>query len=343
MKTVTFKPKQVSKNLLVVLPGRSRDVVASRFGLGREPQKRTLESIGKQYGITRERVRQIENFALGTIKKSDAYEEEKAAFDEMRNFLASWGGILAEKDLLGTLAKDESAQNHLYFLLVLGDDFERRKEDEHFRHRWSIEKEVSEKVHQALHNLHQSLSKDDLTSEAEILSSFSKQLSDVPDEYKRDEVLRKWLNLSKVIGKNQLEEWGLASSPNIRARGIRDYAYLVIRDHGSPLHFTEVAKAITKTFECPAHVATCHNELIKDKERFVLVGRGLYALTSWGYSNGVVREVIMNILKEHGSLSKDDLVQRVLKDRYVKENTIIVNLQNKKYFARDKNGNYALA
>jgi len=219
----------------------------------------------------------------------------------------------------------------------------REKEDQHFRHRWSVDKEIREKIHEALHNLHQSFSENDLVSEADILNLLSKELVGVPEEYKREEVLRKWLNVSKVIGKNQLEEWGLASSPNIRARGIRDYAYLVLRNHGSPLHFTEVAKAITETFGRPAHMATCHNELIKDKERFVLVGRGLYALTSWGYSNGVVKDVIIAILKEGGPLSKDELIERVLKDRYVKENTIIVNLQNKKYFTRDKRGNYTLA
>ncbi|MBI1999144.1 MAG: hypothetical protein HYS74_00620 [Parcubacteria group bacterium] len=343
MKAVlTFKPKQVNKNLLAVLPDRARDVLTSRFGLGVDAKRRTLESIGEQYGITRERVRQIENFALNAIKKSDAYEAESAAREELRDFVHALGALVAEEDVLLHVAKDRSAQNHAHFLLVLSDGFERKREDQHFKHRWSVDERVSSIVHQALHSLYQSLSTDDLVAEDDILNSFGERLAGAPDNFRNQETMRRWLNISKMVGVNSLGEWGLAASPNIRARGVRDYAYLVIRRHGSPLHFSEVAQEIHALFNRPAHVATCHNELIKDKERFVLVGRGLYGLAEWGYSNGVVREIIMRILKEQGKLSREDLVERVLKERYVKENTVVVNLQNKRYFKRDADGRYTL-
>jgi len=105
------------------------------------------------------------------------------------------------------------------------------------------------------------------------------------------------------------------------------------------MHFTEVAKAIAKYFDKRAHTATTHNELIKDK-RFVLVGRGLYALTEWGYSAGIVREVITEILKKHGPLTKEEIIERVLRERYVKPNTIVVNLQNPAYFKRTPEGKF---
>src|SRR5690606_1659451 len=111
--------------------------------------------------------------------------------------------------------------------------------------------------------------------------------------------------------------------------------------HGSPVHFKEVAYLITKLFNREAHVATCHNELIKDP-RFVLVGRGLYALTEWGYSSGVVRDVISEILKREGPLTKEEIIEKVLKERYVKENTILVNLQNSKNFKKDSENKYSL-
>ncbi|MBI4118573.1 MAG: hypothetical protein HY455_03505 [Parcubacteria group bacterium] len=343
MEISSFKPKQLNKNLLSVLPDRARDVVVSRFGLGTSPERRTLESIGQQYGITRERVRQIENFALQTIKKSEAYKTEEEMLEGLRSHIYSHGAVLPEEHLLELLAKDQSTQNHFHFILVLGETFERRKEDQHFTHRWSVDEGVSKIVHQALHGLFQTLGEDDLIPEEELLNSFQRRLAGVPAEFKDNpEVAKRWLALSKVIGSNPLGEWGLASSPNIRARGIRDYAYLVIRRHGSPLHFTEVAKAIEKLFGRSAHVATCHNELIKDKKRFVLVGRGLYGLSEWGYSNGIVRDIICRILGEEECLSREELVERVLKERYVKENTVVVNLQNKKYFKKDGDGKYRL-
>lgn len=345
MQTLTFKPKQVTKNLLLVLPSRAQDVLESRFGLGKEPKKKTLEAIGESYDITRERVRQIENFALNNIKKSDAYKREQDAFQELHNLFDGLGGVVAEEDLLEYVAPDNrSLQNHIHLLLVLGDPFEKKREDAHFKHRWVQNEEISQHVHRALLDLYKNLKLEDLIVEEEMLDMFVSRLKEVEERHRKNkETLRRWLNISKVIERNPLGEWGLAASPNIRARGARDYAYLVIRRHGSALHFTEVAKAITDLFGKPAHVATCHNELIKDKERFVLVGRGIYGLSEWGYANGIVRDVIRSILEKHGPLHRDDLIEKVLKERYVKENTVLVNLQNKKYFKKDENDIYTTA
>ncbi len=343
--TLTFKPKQVTKNLLTGLPSRAQDVVVSRFGLGKDPKKKTLESIGGEYDITRERVRQIENFALQNIRKSDAYKREEATFHELHNLLETLGGIVAEEDLLEHVAPEsKELQNHVHLLLVLGEPFEKRREDAHFKHRWIVHQGRSQHVHRALHDLYKNLDEDDLIAEREILKMFADRLNEVEETHrKNEETLRRWLNISKMVRSNPLGEWGLSSSPNIRARGARDYAYLVIRRHGSPLHFSEVAREITRLFGKSAHTATCHNELIKDKDRFVLVGRGIYGLAEWGYSNGIVREVIAEILKQNGSLHRDDLVKKVLKERYVKENTVLVNLQNKKYFKRNPEDYYSLA
>jgi DNA-directed RNA polymerase delta subunit len=145
-----------------------------------------------------------------------------------------------------------------------------------------------------------------------------------------------------VVGKNPLNDWGLSESPNVSVRGIRDYAYLVLRKAGKPMHFTEVAKRITNDFGKKAHTATCHNELIKDS-RLVLVGRGLYGLSEWGYQNGVVRKVIKDLLREKGPLDKDSIIEEVLKERFVKENTVLVNLQNDEFFSRTPDGKFALA
>ncbi len=122
---------------------------------------------------------------------------------------------------------------------------------------------------------------------------------------------------------------------------MKDYAFLVMRRHGSPMHFKEVADSISKTFNKKTFYATCHNELIKDP-RFVLVGRGMYALAEWGYKKGIAREVIADILKLEGPLSKEDVVQKVNKERYFKKNTILVNLANTKYFRKNKSGLYTL-
>jgi DNA-directed RNA polymerase delta subunit len=339
MANIQFKPKQTTKKLLSVLPDRAREVLIKRYGLGKSTEKMTLDAIGKLYGITRERVRQIENYALANIRKSESYKTEKAAFAELETLIHSLGGIVVEEDFLGHASKDKELQNHIHFILVIGDIFKKRREDDEFKHRWHVNEELAKQVEDSLKKLYGGLSDDDLLPESEIVGKFLGHLENVSEKYKNQEIIKRWLGLSKSLGKNAMGEWGASSSSNIKTKGMRDYAFLVIRKHGSPIHFKEVAKQITQVFNKKAHIATTHNELIKDK-RFVLVGRGLYALKEWGYMSGVVKDVIRNILEKNGPLTKEEIVDKVMKERYVKENTIMVNLQNQKHFKKTKEGKY---
>ena len=263
-------------------------------------------------------------------------------FTALEKAIHELGAILSEKDLLKELGEKPDLENHLNLFLVLGNAFKHAKEDEHFKDRWHVNGELSEQVHCALHNLYKSLGDDDLIPESEMIAMFLEQLKDVSEKYKHEEILRRWLSLSKKLDHNPLGEWGIASSNSVKAKGIRDLAYLAIRRHGSPMHFTEVARVIGETFGKKAHIATCHNELIKDN-RFVLVGRGLYALKEWGYVSGIVRDVFDEFIKKNGPLTKDEIIEKVLKERYVKPNTILVNIQNPKYFKKDKEGRYYMA
>jgi hypothetical protein len=340
--TVTFKPKQVTKRILSDLPPRAYEVVTNRFGLIDDGERKTLEAIGQKYGITRERVRQIENSALALIRKSESFKNEKAVFEELKKLIHTLGGIIAEQDLLANLSKDKLTQNHIHLYLTLGDAFTKHKEDDEFKTRWSVDDTVSSEVHKSLKNLYSHLSDDELVPESELVARFLDEVKELSEEYKNEEIAKRWLAMSKKINKNPLGEWGKSTSSSIKTRGIKDYAFLMMRKHGSPMHFREVAKAVANTFDKKCHTATCHNELIKDP-RFVLVGRGIYALSEWGYKSGVVREVIKELLKKNGPMSKEDIVEQVMKERYLKKNTILVNLQNSKYFKKNKAGLYTEA
>lgn len=338
---LSFNPKQAVKTLLAALNNRSKDVIVGRYGLGIETKKLTLEAIGKKYGITRERVRQIENYSIQNIRKSKEYDKAKKYFDELKAFMKGAGGIVAEHDFLNHISADKSIQNNIHFLLVIGEEFIKHKEDEEFKHRWQIDGKLADQIHDSLRKIYAGLGDNDIVPESEIIASFLEYVKDVSEEYKNEEVIRRWLSLSKNLSKNPLGEWGKSKSPNISAKGMRDYAFLVIRKHGSPIHFREVAKLITEIFNKKAHVATTHNELIKDP-RFVLVGRGLYALAEWGYMSGVVKDVIRKIIEKEGPLTREKIIEKVLKERYVKPNTILVNLQNPKYFKKDKQSRYSI-
>jgi hypothetical protein len=338
MSILSFKPNIVTGNLISGLKDRTKDIIGQRFGFI-SSERKTLEAIGQKYNITRERVRQVINFALNFIKQSSAIESAQPAFSELKDVIDKKGWILSERELLSHLADEPAFKNHIFFLLVLGDDFIRLKEDDEFHHRWTIDEKGADGVHQALKQLHQEIEEERVISEKEIISLLREKVEDIIKKEITDEILRSWLNISKIIASNPLGEWGSVFSSLISPRGMRDLAFLILKKHGSPMHFSEVAQKISQCFSRPAYIATVHNELIKD-DRFVLVGRGIYALAEWGYKPGTVREVIKDIIKTNGPLTQEEIIKIVLRERYIKENTILISIQNRQYFRRNKDGKY---
>jgi hypothetical protein len=160
-----------------------------------------------------------------------------------------------------------------------------------------------------------------------------------------DRVLKSYLNIAKFIQVNPFNEIGLKDWSEVKPRDVGDKAYLVLKHHAKPEHYSAITKMINdhKFDERTAYQETVHNELIKD-ERFVLIGRGIYALTEWGYKKGVVADVIKEVLASSGKpLGRDEIISEVMKRRQVKRNTILVGLSNKKYFQKVGKDKYALA
>ncbi|MBU1083234.1 winged helix-turn-helix domain-containing protein, partial [Patescibacteria group bacterium] len=139
--------------------------------------------------------------------------------------------------------------------------------------------------------------------------------------------------------------WGLSAWSTIVPKRIRDKVLIVLEEENKPLHFNDITKLVSERFKNDKKVLsrTVHNELIGDK-RFVLVGRGIYALKSWGYSTGVVSDVIKKVLADaNGPLHISEIIKLVLKSRQVKRNTIVANLQNKSLFKKVAKATYGLA
>lgn len=337
----SFDSIALVRRLLAAAPPRSREVLIRRFGLGANASRETLEAIGSHSHITRERVRQIEAAGLEAIRTSKVFKDSGAAFEEIAQYVHSLGAIVPEETLLCALGKEEKSRNRFRFFLMVNAAFFRERETNDFLARWHVDAATAKHIHAALARLYASLSDEEVVSEGELLDRFLDELKEVNDAYKKEEVLKRWLSLSKRISRNPLAEWGRVSAPAIRIKGIRDYAYLAVKRHGAPMHFSEVAAAISSLFSKKAHIATTHNELIKDS-RFVLVGRGLYALTEWGYRPGVVRDVIREVLEKEGPMKKDEIISRVRRARFVKDNTILVNLNDARHFKRLRDGRYAV-
>jgi len=302
-------------NLLKEVPGRTGDVLSRRFGL--KGERETLESIGERYGITRERVRQIEDDGLQRITKRTESPDCQRVFDSFVRELKSSGSLRKEDVLLADLG-GERFKNYIFFLLTLGKPFQRYGETADLYTFWTIDENAVVSAKKSINAFISELKK-------------KKQTLALPKN-----ILASYIEISKKILKGSQGLYGLRDWPEINPRGIKDKAFIVLKKEQKPLHFTEVARLIGQGTLCQ----TVHNELIKDL-RFVLVGRGLYALKEWGYAPGIVREVIADVLKNSKkAMAKEQVLEKVLQQRYVQPNTILLNLQNKKYFLRTTEGKY---
>lgn len=339
----SYPYQKIAVTLVADLPDRTRDIVSRRFGLEKSSPE-TLEAIGQAHGVTRERVRQIVEDGLLQIRHRVEEGKEqarlRAIFDMLEETLKASGHV-SRQDLLVEAVQPKNDQNHVVFLLHLHEGLYRHKETEHTHPFWVGKKEISEAAHGILQDL---------------LSHFEKRkapatIDELLGEYQKlhPKTFASLLHVSKHIQQGYNGKWGLRKWPEVYPKGMRDKAYVVLRDTQKPLHFVEVAKRIESVQEALPEQRkrqilpqTVHNELIKDP-RFVLVGRGTYGLSEWGLKPGTVKEVLMQILKEAGkSLEKDELVQRTLAQRQVKESTILLNLQDRTCFMRDDNGFYCL-
>lgn len=318
---------------------REREIVARRFGLF--DRRETLEQIGELLGITRERVRQLEKSVVTRLKA--AAERDLPHIKEVESALTShlkeMGNVARISDISARLSKNNSRtdQARVAFLANLSPHIAVIDDNDHFFHAIGLasehtEKAIRDRVNKIIEAITSIGEPTDIKAVAQKAGN-----SDV----KHTEALA---SISKNIATLN-GRWGLVKWPMVNPKNIRDKIYVILHDNSKPMHFNEIADAIKSSNLKRKDVTTqaIHNELIKDP-RFVLIGRGIYALKEWGYKKGTVADVIAEVLrKEGGPLHRDEIVRRVLKSRHVKETTILLNLQGKPQFKRVAKATYALA
>ncbi len=323
---VRFSFSQSLRDFLEVLSPRTKEIVSSRFGLSGGKAK-TLEEIGREYGVTRERVRQILASAFSTVKQRRDNPSYIEAASRIENVLKEHSGILSSDDLFAFLSGDDRKEHGAlrFFLECLKSVKEERETENRVLSfavagfpfsEWDTVISIAETV---LRDAGTALEADELHKGA------MKQGLQVDRKIFFD-----YLAASSAIQKNAFGRYGFSDSSEVRPRGTREKAYLVLKMNGSPLHFKDIASRIDEIGlqkkGRKTHPQTVHNELIKDK-KFVLVGRGLYALSEWGYSRGTVREVLEQILgKSRSPMKRDRILDEVLRVRQVKRSTIVINL-----------------
>lgn len=334
IKTNLALTQAVDELLSLLKKDRERDILIRRHGIKNKPAQ-TLEQIGGELGITRERVRQIEKSALTRIKEQSNLKNNMNRM--LVDIIKQTGGVVQMGQLIEALSLDPAQVAELYFLVRLAPNISLVEKTGLYDNIVLLDKLVKPAK---LHSTHQT-AVDTIKANKKPLK-LDKLVALITPSLD-DSSLYQLLEAShKIVRLNN--HYGLSTWPQVNPKSIRDKIYFVLHRASRPMHFSDIASQIQNLKTNPKKVTTqaVHNELIKDK-RFVLIGRGIYALDEWGYQAGTVADIIEGILKEESPLSKDEIVRRVLARRQVKATTIALNLQEKPQFERVGKGTYRLA
>jgi len=318
---------------------REREIIARRFGLF--DRKETLEQIGELLGITRERVRQLEKSVMARLK-AQAEQGDLAHVKEVEALLLEQLQQTGQAARISNLSKLVTAENsrtdqsRVAFLAELSPSLAVIEDNDRYYHAVSIRAARDEKaVKGAIAKVVDAIKKaGEPTAIADVAKAAGIEKADHAEAL---------ASISKDLATLN-GSWGLIKWPMVNPKNIRDKIYVILKEHGKHMHFNDIAEAIKDSEFKRKDVTTqaIHNELIKDK-RFVLIGRGIYALKEWGYVKGTVADIISEVLREAGEpLHRDEIVKRVLKSRFVKETTILLNLQGKTQFKRVAKATYTL-
>lgn len=317
---------------------REQEIINRRFGLN--DRRETLEQIGELLGITRERVRQLEKAILGRLKSAsnDSKIKSLSAYEKVIiRTLSEMGRVARVTDLADLLfgkKTNTKEQSQIAFIATLSPSLTVVDENDDYFHSVGIlEYGDSKKI------------KNDINSIVSIIKKHGEPLTieQLHNEmsFEHPSHVEALASISKSLA--QLKgNWGLQKWPTVNPRNIRDKIFVVLAEQKKPMHFSEISKSIKNSSFKRKDVTTqaIHNELIKDP-RFVLIGRGIYALNSWGFTRGTVSDIIGKVLKDSPiPLHRDEIVRRVLKSRHVKTTTVLLNLQSKPQFKRVAKATY---
>lgn len=337
---------EILEDMFLVLSDKEKDVIVKRFSLNNKP-KMTLEKIGQQFSVTRERIRQIEKIALGKLRRTVKSTKLNDISTLAKELIQNKGGVSTEtqliSEILNVIGSTEKVDAHIIRLsLNITPDLEKTEKSNLFYPFWRInsvpESRVSTVIDAGISIMNK---KGDVLDNETIANQVQKALAQKSLEVEKPTILSS-LEVDRRV-KKLPNGYGLMSWRHINPRSIRDKAYIVLRDSENPLHFIEIANRIAEAGFDNKVVTTqaVHNELIR-YDQFVLVGRGLYALKEWGYKKGTVADVIEELLAKKSPLSKQEIIQGVLKQRQVKKGTISLNLQKNPHFVRVGRAMYSL-
>lgn len=336
--------KTLIEDLFLVLTPKEKEVIMKRFSI-ENGSRYTLEQIGKKFGVTRERVRQIEKIALNKLKRTAVNTSLKPIANLALELLNKNGGVVIEEKLVNEILKVMGLQGEhdgaiVKLTIAITPSILHAARSETHQSYYHLKNIATNDVENMAKKAIQTLEKKtDVVEEGKLLTEMALAFTDVNHT---PEFILSAVSTDvriKKIGNG----YGLMTWRHVNPKSIRDKAFIILKKVNKPMHFGEIADAIkAEGFDKKSvTIQAVHNELIR-YENFVLVGRGLYGLKEWGYQEGTVSDIIESLLVKKSPMTKQEITNGVLKQRIVKKGTISLNLQKNSQFVRVDRALYTL-
>ena len=334
--------KEITSSLNSVLQSvsdKEKVVICSRIWLNWE--KKTLQEIGNNFkpNITRERVRQIEASGIEKIGRVIKSSNLWVFQDKAVEILKTHWGVLTKDNLINAIIKENNIDSRLNpsileIIVQAEKTINKSKPKLGYRTYFYLE-DINTKFITEIHkeSVKALKKKKDVIEDRLLFSIVYRNLQQTHANLDFILVNSVWDIFEDVVK----GEWNLVWLTKwkiLNPKTLKDKAIYVMKKEKIPMHFIDISNKITEYLWDKVKVSTIHNELIRNND-FVLIGRWIYALKEWGFKSGTVLDVIIDVMKETDEAMKtEDIISNVLKVRNVKNATIYMNLQNKKYIER---------
>lgn len=307
-------------------------ILFKRFSLD-EDKKYTLEEIGIFFGITRERVRQLENKILNNLKDLFNGQELKREYiscnkefvdkiNSLREKLLSFK-IINQKELYQFLkieyeiSINKSNENYLKLLMFLfGFDNVSYEEKEFFIQVDCLDIDSFIVISKHLTNI---LQKNILPMNFfNIVIELKKKAKNLKIS---NEIIQICLDKIEDIEKLETSEGNKYQLKFEKLNSLSDYSYRILNEKNENMHFSELWREIlhklsTVELNKYEHSKSLNNQLVSDK-RFVSIGKtGEWGLSSWNINTSSIIELVISAFRIYNKpLSYKEITEYVIDSR----------------------------
>ncbi len=350
-KGVIARPEEIGfddyfNTLFGLLNPRYFSMIEFRYGL-RTGKKMTLEETAKQFGVTRERIRQIESLAIEIIKKRLTQITQLPLLEKIRENIDARGGLISESRLIDELRRvftdtAYSMEGIIEFVNKIFDGVISLNHDEvkiiyvPTLRSWSTSSYDKDQIFQAANKLFEILSTAELPMQwADLFSMLIREDGLLTLDESLAHAVALCMSDTQQIQRQTDGGWSKFEKTTRYSRIIT-----VMRQIGRPAHFSEITEIYNQTYTDLSQSEHNIHSVLSGRGEFVRVGQGKYGLPEWGlHDDGNVANAVCRILANHKHpMNLADIVDEVLKTWDVQKSAVISAIDGDARFSKTADG-----